>query len=86
MIERLFEETMKAGGKLLPEAEKLRRQEICKGCDWFGKVQPIPGYITLGCTECGCPMETKTGFEYHFLTGFKLVKCGHPEGNKWNNK
>lgn len=71
------------GGKKVPEQEYKRRLLTCKSCEYAGKVEPIPNVELPGCERCGCPFETKLKFEYHFLSGFKLIKCPHPEGPKW---
>ena len=47
-------------GKTVSLGQAKAREEICKGCDYFGTVEPIPGLQCDGCTKCGCPMATKT--------------------------
>lgn len=78
-------ETIKKGGKLVPQEQGDARVEVCKGCEKYGKVEPLPGIISDGCTVCGCPSDTKPYMlNYITLTGKKLIECPHPtEGNKW---
>ncbi len=77
------------GGERVSEAEYLERVEICKNCEFWGKVSPLPFIELDGCTLCGCPTETKPRFKNYFsVSKLKIVdaECPHPDGNKWLNK
>ena len=79
---------VKQGGVKVKEEEFEKRLKICQGCDYKGKVKPIPkpgGQRKEydGCKICGCPFDTKLRFKYHILNGVKLITCPHPEGAKW---
>lgn len=74
------------GGEKVTEAEYNQRVEICKGCDKWGKVRPLPMLELDGCTLCGCPTATKPRFRKYFsVTRMKIVEaeCPHENGNKW---
>lgn len=80
---------VRCGGTVASEEHTQARKDICKGCDKYGMVRPLPLLITKGCTLCGCPIQTKTKTLYHcnFKEGKPLetIKtiCPHPNGSKW---
>jgi hypothetical protein len=77
-------ELVKKGGIKVSDEEYERRLQICKGCDKRGMVKPLKNIPEMeGCTECGCPFETKLKFKYHFLTNVEKITCPHPGGAKW---
>ena len=68
-------------GERVSEEQELERKKICDGCEYNGRVEPMPGVIRDGCRECGCPFESKRVMRS--LLG-RRIKCTHPvEGNKW---
>lgn len=79
-------ETIKKGGKLVPVQQAEARIEVCRGCSLSGMVEPLPGLVVEGCTECGCPFATKP-YMFNYLSPSQgkivLIECPHPEGNKW---
>lgn len=78
---KTFAAVVKKGGKLVSKEQGDARREICRGCEYEGRVHPLPGLDLPGCTECGCPFITKPYMET-FLGS--PVECPHPiKGNLW---
>ena len=80
---------IKLGGSLVSEDQYQDRLKVCRSCPYKGTVE-IPLVVkTLtapGCTECGCPFETKPrALKYFSLSKLAIVRavCTHPDGNQW---
>jgi hypothetical protein len=67
-------------GAIITEEHEKARKAICDGCEYKGNVEPYPSVILPGCTECGCPFETKRKMSQ---IGIRKIRCSHPEGNLW---
>jgi hypothetical protein len=75
------------GAELVSEHEAARRMDICRGCKFFGEVNPMPLFYTQGCTECGCVLEIKTKLKAvrrlsdGDLTALEIAKLQTEKGN-----
>lgn len=73
---------IREGGTLVPDEVYKARSEACKGCPYFGTVNPLPLITAEGCTLCGCPLETKGRMLKYFSPtnmGLKLSACSQFE-------
>ena len=50
---------IKVGGKTVTNEQAEARKDVCKGCEFFGEVEPLPKLKMDGCQKCGCPSATK---------------------------
>lgn len=58
VAEKLNEFIAKSGDLVTPEEEAFRINK-CKGCEYNGIVEPVPGIKVEGCTKCQCPFGSK---------------------------
>lgn len=80
-------EVIQQGGSLVDNETYEKRKAICKGCDKFGKVFPLPFIEFDGCTICKCPIDTKGKTKtYYSLEQGRIIQatCPHEDGNKWD--
>lgn len=59
-VKDAIEAALLAGQKVVSDEQYNERLAICRGCEHFGKVKPLP-FVTFdeGCQLCHCPKETK---------------------------
>lgn len=89
---------VKSGGELATPEHAAARIAICDGCEFKGKVMPIPGVYADGCTICQCPFITKAHMlsvdsdlvvaAINAVSAVPIKKnepiiCPHKDGNKW---
>lgn len=63
---------LKNFGKMVPTDQYLDRLDVCAGCPKLGTVT-VAGIDMKGCTECGCPSETKPRVK-HYWNPVKMKK------------
>lgn len=86
-VEDAILEVIELGGELVDDETFEKRKEICKGCEHFGKVKPLPFVKMDGCTICKCPIKTKGKTKNYFSPeAGRIIKatCPHPDGDKWD--
>lgn len=70
------------GGTVATEEHAKKRLEICRGCEFYGEVNPLPLIKAKGCLQCGCPLATKVKcIENLDIDSKKMVvtRCGNAE-------
>ena len=81
MMRHLFVEAVLKMGKRASDEVYKGRMDVCSECPKKGTVY-VAHMMFDGCTECGCPFETKA--RMLTIRGEKIT-CPHPDGDKWAN-
>jgi hypothetical protein len=75
-------DVIRNGGILADKIHAEERLEICKECDFYQDVRPLPLIKTKGCKQCGCIIQIKVNcIENIDIKTGKMVttRCGNVE-------